>query len=146
MIKKDRDSVRTPPELLNRLVKTYFNGSEFFDPTPYVKNFDERKHQCGLALEWTQQFVYCNPPYSKSKNFIEKSALESLKHGNKIMMLIKLTCLSSKYFEKIMPLVKVKNFNERIKFPGYDNKARFDSCLLFFNFPEEPKLEIISLK
>ena len=139
-----KDSVRTPDFLLQRIQKDYFGSAVMFDPTPYVPVFDETKHTNGLKIDWLN-FSFCNPPYSKASAFVTKACEQYLKHGIKIVMLVKVSTLASHYFQKVQNHCKVKIFNERIQFPTFRHKARFDSCLLFFGFKDEPKFEVIQL-
>ena len=139
-----KDSVKTPLFLLQRIQKDYFGSAVMFDPTPYVAVFDEKIHTNGLKIDWSEN-CFCNCPYSKASAFVTKACEQFLKHGIKIVMLVKVSTLATHYFQKIQAHCKVKIFNERIQFPTFRHKARFDSCLLLFGFNDEPKFEVIQL-
>ena len=128
MNKSSTDSVRTPPWLLTKIKKEF--GQKLYDPTPFIKNFDPKKHKDGLTTEWGP-VSYCNPPYSRVAKFVEKAWTEWRKRKT-IIMLVKTTSLGSQYAKKYAKGAELRVFPEQLTFPGYKRKAHFLSCLLIW--------------
>ncbi len=60
-----RDNYQTPQYILDCVDKLY--GGEWFDPCPANPDFD------GLDMFWDYKKVYVNPPFSKHKEWCEKT-------------------------------------------------------------------------
>ena len=65
-----RDSWRTPAWLYEALNREF--GFDL-DPCPYQPNWAAGTHQDGLELDWDGKRVFCNPPYSNIKPWVEKA-------------------------------------------------------------------------
>ena len=126
------DSVRTPTTLLRAIKKEF--GSRLYDPTPFVKNFDPKKHKDGLTSEWGP-VSFCNPPYSRVAKFIEKSHTEWRKRKT-VIMLVKATNLGTKVAKQYAKGAELRIFAEQLKFPGYPGQAHFSSALLIWRAGE----------
>ena len=57
------------------------------------------KQQDGLEINWCED-IWCNPPHSKTRQFVEKAYEQWQKHNINIMMLIPLNSIGTKYSEK----------------------------------------------
>lgn len=102
-----------------------------------------------LTVDWhklSKGWLWCNPPYSPLRPWIEKAQQEFLK-GAKICMLVP-PFLGSAYYSTVIPS-EIRLIKGRIKFIGADGvpmKANTnDSCLLVFGPPVIPKLTYIEV-
>src|ERR1700733_1642521 len=65
-----RDSWRTPEWLYEALNKEF--GFDL-DPCPFEPDWSPGVHQNGLDLDWNGRRVFCNPPYSDIRSWVEKA-------------------------------------------------------------------------
>jgi site-specific DNA-methyltransferase (adenine-specific) len=90
----------------------------------------------GLSQEWTDEVVFCNPPYSKCFEWIKKG-YEEVKAGRaqKVIMLVPARvdtkwfhsfCIDSNYVSEIC------FFKGRLKFGNQKNSAPFPSMFVVF--------------
>jgi len=85
----------------------------------------------GLEQDW-EGVVFCNPPYSNIKLWVEKAYNESLE-GTKIVMLIPVRS-DTKYFHKwIYGKAELRFIKGRLKFSDSKNSAPFPSMLVIYN-------------
>ena len=114
---------------------------KFFDDLNEEFNFtldpcaDEFNHKCekyyteeddGLLKDWSKDIVFCNPPYSKSKEWIKKASNEA-KKGATVVMLIPARTDTKIWWECIFnqPNVEIRFVKGRLKFG--DGKTRHHS-------------------
>lgn len=90
----------------------------------------------GLSKDWGGETVFCNPPYSKAKEWMQKAYEESKKPNTRIVMLIPARtdvryfhdyCMDGSVCSEII-LIK-----GRLKFGGSKNAAPFPSILVIFD-------------
>jgi len=120
------DNYATPKEVYNKLNEE-FNFD--FDPCPLnpTPSFD------GLNVEWGKcNFV--NPPYSKIKDWCEKSYKEYI-NGNTVVMLIPSRTDTKYWHDYIMKANEIRFIKGRLKFGNSRNSAPFPSCIVVFNKP-----------
>ena len=122
-----KDSVRTPTYITDWVKKRF--GDTFHDPCPFNQHFDPKIHTNGLTTSW-EAVNYVNPPYSEMKKWVLKAFNEYKQHKTCIV-LVKLSTLSTKYFQEC-PGAEVVLFDNRVKFPGFEYMPRFGSCLLVY--------------
>lgn len=106
--KSKSDKWKTPPELYEKLNKEFnFN----YDPCPidYNKNSPN-----GLTTEWGSS-SFCNPPYSKTKEFIKK-AYEEWKKNKTVVMLINAVTDTKAFHKYIYNQAEIRFIEGRIKF------------------------------
>lgn len=86
----------------------------------------------GLEHEWKAR-NWCNPPYSKIKEWVRKARREQLK-GNMTVMLIPSRTDTAIFHESIykQPNVEIRFIRGRLKFGGAKNSAPFPSMLVIF--------------
>ena len=95
-----------------------------------VDNF-RSKENCGLKDKWVGN-IWCNPPYSHLKLWIEKSYNEAMSSNITVVMLIPArtdTIAWHKYVSK----GKVTFIKGRLKFSNSENSAPFPSAIIVFN-------------
>lgn len=105
IMSKKSDHWATPKQLLNRIEYD-------IDICPLYSKKDN------LLIDWNKEkIIYCNPPYSKIKLWIDKIILE-VGNGAKVKLLIPART-DTKYFHKLIKSGCVKNiyfFEGRLKF------------------------------
>ena len=85
----------------------------------------------GLIQNW-EGVIWCNPPYSDIKLWVEKAYNESLK-GTKIVLLIPVRT-DTKYFHSfIYNKAELRFIKGRLKFSDSRNSAPFPSMLVIYN-------------
>ena len=119
LFSKKSDNWKTPIKLYNE-----YMSLEYFDPCPFNSTFN------GLEIEWKEK-NFVNPPYSKIKEFVNKS-IEEHKKGKKVILLIPART-DTKYFRKLVDygswiifITGRLHFNE-------SGSAPFPSCLIDLN-------------
>jgi hypothetical protein len=120
------DSVRTPQNLKDYITKLY--GS-WYDPCPYNKLFNPRTDKDGLHTDWGA-VTYCNPPYSKMKDWVIKAHHE-WKKGKTILVLVKTRTLQTQYFKQCKGCT-ILLCDKKFAFPGYDTPPLFNNVLLVY--------------
>ena len=139
----DHDSVKTPQLLLTRIT-SYFSINNFVDPCPFQKHFDPKKHICGLSFQWKKHIYFVNPPYSKAKKFVLYACDQHIKHNTRIIMLVKTSVISTKYFKKVAPHCSLVLIPGRIQFPTFNQAARFGNILVCFGFANKQTFDVLS--
>jgi hypothetical protein len=118
------DSVRTPPFILKSIRREF---GRFFDPVPFNPTFNKTKNRDGLKIPW-KKVTFVNPPYSNVKPWVIK-AREEWKLGKTVIMLLKLANLATSY-GKLLKGAEIRIFAEKLSFPGYEGRAKFNSVLV----------------
>ena len=118
MFSRKSDNWSTPSKLYY-----HYMINKYFDPCPLYSNFN------GLEIEWKEK-NFVNPPYSKIKEFVNKS-IEEHKKGKEVILLIPART-DTKYFRKLVDYGSTiifitghyrfyKNDYEYIDFEDYHN-------------------------
>ncbi|MFH1997813.1 MAG: DNA N-6-adenine-methyltransferase [Patescibacteria group bacterium] len=138
MLSSEDMTWETPQDFFDELNKE-FNFT--LDPcatieTAKCKKF-YMKEDDGLKQDWTDEIVFCNPPYgSEIKNWVEKCSKEKAK----IVMLIPART-DTRYFHEYIyqkPNVQIRFIKGRLKFGGKQKgsgSAPFPSMIVIFNNP-----------
>ena len=124
-----RDSVETPKYILDYVRQ---NWGGFFDPCP----LNLHPLVDGLTIDWGN-VNYVNPPYSQAKRWVEKSYREYML-GKTVVLFVKVGILARGYFQKINTDCELKFLKRRVRFPGFVNRAQFDSVFIIFK-PNNPQ-------
>ena len=125
------DSVPTPQWIITSIKKEF--GDTLYDPVPLNPDFDPRIHKDALTTDWGQ-VSFVNPPYSKSnvKKFFKK-AHEQWKQGKTVVLLCKLSNLSTIYAMEYTKGAEIRIFSRFVSFPGYGGKIPwFHSVLVIW--------------
>lgn len=131
------DEYSTPQDLFNSLNKKY---NFTLDPCSTNYNYKCDKHYTindnGLVQSWYDEIVFCNPPYSNIKDWVDKCIYEYLNNNTKIVLLIP-SRTDTKYFHKLLDLSKNHNIyvefiKGRLKFNDLKTCAPFPSCIWYF--------------
>ena len=126
---KARDNVSSPPNVLEYVRANWGN---FFDPCP----LNRHPTVDGLIVPWGD-VNYVNPPYSCVGRWVNK-AYEEYMLGKTVVMFVKTQVLGRGYFQKIKTNCEIRFMKYRVMFPGYQNRAPFDSVFIILQ-PGNPK-------
>lgn len=117
LFSRNSDNWATP-----KVMYEFYTRNDYFDPCPLNSNFD------GLNINW-QQKNFVNPPYSKIKQFVDKS-IEEHKKGKEVILLIPART-DTKYFRKLVDYgCDIVFITGRLHF-NESNSAPFPSCLIY---------------
>jgi len=128
------DEWSTPQNLYDELNKEF---GFTLDPCASDKNHKCEKYftieDNGLCEDWTGEVVFCNPPYSKIKDWVEKAYIES--NGCVVVLLIP-SRTDTKYFHEYIYNkygVEIRFIKGRLKFSDSKNSAPFPSMIVVFD-------------
>ncbi len=105
-----------------------------FDPCPL------RSENNAISKDWKGR-VFCNPPYSNIKSFVEKGVLEVNKGNAEFIVFLLPHRSSTKWYHKLIYDYKNERLRKcwkkielpkRLRFGNADNPAPFDSVLLIY--------------
>lgn len=127
------DEWATPADLFNELNKEF---SFTLDPCATDQNHKCEKYftieDDGLSKSWQNEIVFCNPPYSKIKIWVEKCAKEARQNGAIVVLLIPART-DTKYFHNyIYHKCEIRFIKGRLKFGDSKNSAPFPSMVCIF--------------
>lgn len=116
LFSRNSDNWSTP-----KLIYIIYKKLNYFDPCPLNSNFD------GLKINWKEK-NFVNPPYSKIKQFVDKSILEH-KKGKEVLLLIPART-DTLYFRKLVNYgCDITFITGRLHFND-SNSAPFPSCYI----------------
>ena len=121
----------TPKELFDELNKE-FNFT--LDPCANEKNHKCNKYftkeQNGLIQDWSNEIVFCNPPYGREIYDWVKKCSEEQKHSTIVLLIPSRT--DTKYFHEFLykkENVELRFLKGRLKFGNSKNPAPFPSLI-----------------
>ena len=136
MFSSKTDMWSTPQDFFDKL------NNEFqftLDPCASNENAKCRKFytekENGLIQDWSNEVVFCNPPYGRNiKNWVKKCYDEALK-GTRIILLIPARTDTSYFHDYIYNKyrVSIRFIRGRLKFGDSKNSAPFPSMLVIYN-------------
>ena len=133
MFSSKSDIWATPQDFFNNL-NAEFNFT--LDPCALPDNTKCSKfytpEQNGLKQDWSNETVFCNPPYSDIKNWVEKAYNEA-KRGAKVVMLIPARTDTRYFHDFIYGQHEIRFVRGRLKFGDQKNSAPFPSMVVVFN-------------
>ena len=132
LFSKQSDEWETPNDLF-LLLNDEFNFT--LDPCANDHNHKCKKYYTindnGLEQDWSNEIVFCNPPYSKIKLWVKKCFDEYCK-GTTIVLLIP-SRTDTKYFhDYIYNIAKLRFIKGRLHFNNSKLGAPFPSMLCIF--------------
>ncbi len=76
------------------------------------------KEDNALLTNWIITTVWCNPPHSKTEEFVKKAQTEWLKHNINILMIVPANAIGAHYFDDIFDgkSATYHRYSGRIKF------------------------------
>ena len=127
------DEWATPQDLFDEL-----NAEFKFDLDPCA---DDQNHKCaeyytilqdGLSKSWSGRRVFCNPPYSKIAQWVEKAYREGTKDNTLVVLLIPART-DTKYFHNFVNhRAEIRFCTKRLRFGEGRNPAPFPSIVVIF--------------
>lgn len=133
MFSSKSDIWATPQDFFNNL-NAEFNFT--LDPCALPTNAKCSKfytpEQDGLKQDWSNETVFCNPPYSDIKNWVEKAYNEA-KRGAKVVMLIPARTDTRYFHDFIYGQHEIRFVRGRLKFGDQKNSAPFPSMVVVFS-------------
>lgn len=132
------DQWETPADLFKKL-----NDEFHFTLDPCA---DESNHKCekyftkeqnGLIQDWSQDVVFCNPPYGRNIGEWVKKAFESVSshthtHTHTVVMLLPARTDTKWFHNYIYHKAEIRFIRGRLKFGGSKNSAPFPSMVVVF--------------
>ena len=127
----------TPQWLFDELNKE-FNFT--LDPCATKENAKCKKFysllEDGLKQNWSDETVFCNPPYGREIGKWVKKSYEESKNGTVVMLIPSRT--DTKWFhDYIYNKKEVRFLKGRLKFGDSKNSAPFPSMIVVFNPPKQ---------
>ena len=92
------------------------------------------KTENGLLQDWTDEVVFCNPPYSAVCDWIKKSLLEAEHHNSRVVCLVPAR-VDTRWFHDFVyhnPICKFTFVRGRLKFGNSKTSAPFPSMIIDF--------------
>lgn len=133
----------TPDDFFQKLDRLY--GPFTLDPAATDQNHKVSKYfdisVDGLKQDWSNNYVFCNPPYGKEiANWVEKGYNEGQKNNTCVVMLIPSRTDTKYWHEWVMKADEILFVKGRIKFGNSKTGAPFPSAVVVFrktqyNFP-----------
>ena len=96
----------------------------------------------GLLWDWEGETVWCNPPYSKMKEWARKCYYEGHKPNTIVVMLIPSRTDTWWYQNYVLHRAEVRFIKGRLRFCGGNVNAPFPSALVIYRGPEEKGKEL----
>lgn len=136
---KNSDEWETPQDTFNALNREFsftvdVCATEENAKVPYFFSKEEN----GLSCSWKGETVWCNPPYSKAKDWVKKASESEAQVV--VMLLAARTC--TKWFHEYLyqkPNVELRFIKGRLKFGGHSNSAPFPSLIAIIHPLKESK-------
>ena len=134
MFSSKTDLWSTPNDFFDKL------NDEFhftLDPCSTHENAKCYKHFTkegnGLLQDWSNEVVFCNPPYGRQiKDWVKKSYEESQKDNTTVVMLIPARTDTIYFHEYIYHKAEIRFIKGRLKFGNAKNSAPFPSMVVIF--------------
>lgn len=127
------DEYTTPDSVFDELNKE-FNFD--LDPCSTDENakclLHYTKEDDGLHKSWGGCRVFCNPPYSKIKEWVKKAYYESLKPDTLVVLLIPARTDTRYFHDYIYHRSEVRFISGRLKFSNEVYNAPFPSMIVIF--------------
>ena len=89
--------------------------------------------QNGLLQDWGGQVVFCNPPFSQMKQWVQKCSAESAKPNTKVVMLIPARTDTSYFHDYIYHKAEIRFIRCRLHYNDSKQGAPFPSMIVIFD-------------
>lgn len=110
-----RDKWQTPPAVFEKLHEEFsFTLDATAEPETALCDHYFTMDDDALTQDWSNQIVYCNPPYSKLKDFAKKAQEEASKGATVVMLVPART--DTKAFHDHLSQGEVRLIRGRLKF------------------------------
>jgi phage N-6-adenine-methyltransferase len=135
---KSKDDWATPWSFVEFVEKTFLRGQKFVvDVCANRLNSKAEafidEDEDALTRPWPDGPVWCNPPFSKKEQFIDKAISEARTNGIETFMLLPAST-GAKWFHKVTKYAaRIVFIVGRLQFVGAPASADFDCCLAVFS-------------
>lgn len=127
------DEWETPKYLYDDLDKVFnFTLDPCATKENHLCNKYYTKEDNGLAQDWNGETVFCNPPYSKIKQWVEKCYKEYETNGATVVMLIPVRTDTRYFHEYIYHKAEIEFIKGRLHFSNSKNSAPFPSMIVIY--------------
>lgn len=89
------------------------------------------ENENGLSQDWSNEIVWCNPPYGRKIGEWVKKASES---NTKVVMLLPARTDTRWFHDYIYNKAEVRFLKGRLKFVGSENSAPFPSMIVVYDY------------
>jgi len=125
------DEWETPDELFSKLIGEFqfrldSAATEKNCKHPYYYSMESD----GLRQPWVT-WTYCNPPYSRVQDFIEKAKREQT-NGNYSVLLVPARTDTNWFWDAAEQATEIRLLKGRLKFKGAYSSAPFPSAIMIF--------------
>lgn len=130
---RNSDEWETPDDVFDALDKEFHFT---LDPCATDENhkciryFTKEKN--GLDKDWSGEVVYCNPPYSQIRKWVEKGYREGLKDNTTVVLLIPARTDTIWFHNYILHRSEIRFISGRIRFVDAEYNAPFPSMVVIF--------------
>lgn len=143
LFSRDSDEWETPQQLFDDLNKEF----QFtLDASASEENKKcERYYSVendGLKANWGGETVFCNPPYSQIKQWVEKAFYEGHKDNTVVVLLIPARTDTKWFHNYIQHRSEVRFIERRIRFSGSKINAPFPSMIVIFRGAKNDKSKV----
>ena len=132
--KSQTNEWETPQDVFNELDRE-FNFT--LDPcaTKETAKCDNyyTKEDNGLTKDWSNEVVFCNPPYGREIKKWAKKAYEEAQKGTTIVCLVPSRTDTRYWHNYFMEADEIRFIKGRLKFGDAKNSAPFPSALIIYN-------------
>ena len=133
----DSDEWYTPQEFYDQLDREFHFT---VDPCATHENHMCAKYytmeEDGLRQPWSGEVVFCNPPYSQIKQWLEKVKHEHETGGGTIVLLLPVRTSTIWFHEYVYHKAEIRFIRGRLKFSGSKQRAPFDSMVVIYRKEE----------
>ena len=133
----------TPHDLFNRLNREFhftLDPCAYFNTAKCFHYYDPEQN--GLVQDWSNERVFCNPPYGREiYTWVQKCYEESLK-GALVVMLIPARVDTLYFHNFCLKAKEIRFIKGRLKFGGSNNPAPFPSMIVIFDNTNNTELKV----
>ncbi len=127
------DEWGTPPDLFEELDKEFhFNLDPCCTEENHMCDMYFTKDQDGLVRDWGGYTVFCNPPYSKINEWVEKCYRESLKEKTIVVLLVPARTDTKWFHRWVYHRSEIRFVRGRLRYGGAVNNSPFPSMIVIF--------------
>ncbi|HHX8485333.1 TPA: phage N-6-adenine-methyltransferase [Vibrio diabolicus] len=139
---KKQDKWQTPPTVFEQLNREFgFTLDAAAEPESALCDYYFTAEDDALSQDWSGEVVYCNPPYSKLKEFSKKAKQEAEKGATVVMLVPSRT--DTEAFHEHLTSGEVRFIRGRLKFQQNGKEqapAPFPSMVCVMGPNVEPKM------
>jgi phage N-6-adenine-methyltransferase len=127
----NKDDWRTPKDLFDKLNEKWkFTLDAAADDTNHLCDNYFTEKDNALEQDWTGR-VYCNPPYSMNKQFVQKAFTEYVRQHTEVIVMLLPSRTDVRWFhDYVYHIAEIEFIKGRLKFSESKNSAPFPSMIV----------------